>query len=99
MKLLALLKMNLSNGDEGNLENCVTSRGVSVGAGLPGGSLVVPLGDQLQNVLHAVHLEWEVMIMIMVMTLILIVGLMKRYDTDHPRCPPWMGDDDYDHDD
>ena len=66
------LKINLSNGDEGNLENCVTSRGVSVGAGLPGGPLVVALGDQLQNVLHAVHLGWEVMIMIMMITLILI---------------------------
>ena len=54
----------ISNGDEGNLENCVASRGVSVGAGLPGGPLVVALGDQLQNVLHAVHLGWEVMIMI-----------------------------------
>ena len=70
--------MNLSNGDEGNLENCVTSRGVSVGAGLPRGPLVVPLGDQLQNVLHAVHLGWEVMIMIMVITLILIVGFDQR---------------------
>ena len=56
----------MSNGDEGNLENCVASRGVSVGAGLPGGPLVVALGDQLQNVLHAVHLGWQVMIMIMV---------------------------------
>ena len=64
--------MNLSNNDEGNLENCVTSRGVSVGAGLPGGPLVVALGDQLQNVLHAVHLGWQVMIMIMMITLILI---------------------------
>ena len=68
----------MSNGDEGNLENCVASRGVSVGAGLPGGPLVVSLGDQLQNVLHAVHLGWEVMIMIMMITLILIVGLIKR---------------------
>ena len=69
--------MNLNNGDEGNLENCVASRGVSVGAGLPGGPLVVALGDQLQNVLHAVHLGWQVMIMITMMTLILIVGLIK----------------------
>ena len=69
--------MNLSNGDEGNLENCVTSRGVSIGAGLPGGPLVVALGDQLQNVLHAVHLGWQVMIMITMVTLILIVGLIK----------------------
>ena len=67
----------MSNGDEGNLENCVASRGVSVGAGLPGGPLVVALGDQLQNVLHAVHLGWEVMIMIMVITLILILWLIK----------------------
>ena len=67
----------MSNGDEGNLENCVASRGVSVGAGLPGGPLVVALGDQLQNVLHAVHLGWEVMNMIMMITLILIVGLIK----------------------
>ena len=66
--------MNLSDDDEGNLENCVTSRGVSVGAGLPRGPLVVALGDQLQNVLHAVHLGWQVVIMITMMTLILIVG-------------------------
>ena len=89
----------MSNGDEGDLENCVTSRGMSVGAGLPWGPLVVALGDQLQNVLHAVHLGWEVVIMIMVMTLILIVGLMKRYDIDIPRCPPGVGGHDYDHGD